>query len=285
MANQMPSTAGYGGNIGFDLPGFTQLGGLALLGNLVGLFAWTSIALIVFGYCAALLILESMHGTRPQVNPSVRPSGFVTAGVGLLMCSVLWALVAGVLVGGFEAVTFKTAALVAIGLFSLRTAFYWFGRCLTVFGLIVGVLFSAGLVYAVCECQAPPGSPEEKEKERKGCRVVVTVTDEQHTPIQFAYVDCQWRNEGELAPPVGIKGKPVGDDFSITTNERGAAEHSMIGFNPEGKVGYLDISVYVPTREWYSQDPAPPQYLPARQEMHNILPGERREVSVALTRR
>lgn len=273
MANQLAPNVGSGyGRAGFDLPGFTQIGGLALLGNLIGLFAWTPIALAALGYCAALLILETMPATSPRVPPlSDAGSSSLTAGFLSLLGAVAWALVAGVLVGGLGLMPFKLAAAIAIALFVLRTLFYLSGRYLTSFGAIIAVLFSAGLAYATYECHAPPGSPEVAEKEHKGCKIVVTVTDEQNQPIQFATVDCHWRGENEREPAPG-DAEDRFNDFSILTNDQGIAERFMFLFNPEGKVAYLEIT-------------AGDAFLPAHYELREISPGETREVPATLTRR
>jgi len=273
MANRVsPASGGAFGSTSFDLPGATQIGGLALLGNLVGLFAWTPIALSAIGFCAALLVLESRQATGPRVIPlSAAGSPSLTAGFISLMIAILWALVAGVLVGGLGLMPFKLAAAIAIALFVLRTLFYLSGRYLTSFGAMIAVLFSAGLAYATYECHAPPGSPETAEKEHKGCKIVVTVTDEQNQPIQFATVDCHWRGENEREPAAG-DAEDRFNDFSILTNEQGIAERFMFLFNPEGKVAYLEIT---------SGD----AFLPAHYELREISPGETREVPAMLTRR
>lgn len=285
------------GNVGFDLPGFTQIGGLALLGNLIGLFAWTWIALIVLAFCAATLCIETLQSTRPRVAPFGQDGApLLSAGFVLLMAGVLWALVAGVLVGALGVVSFKLAAAIAISLFALRTAAYSAGRYLTAFGIIAALLFSAGTAYAVYACDAPPGSPEQNEKERKGCKIVVTVVDEEERPIEFATVDCQWRDEDAPAPPPGARPSQLRHgDFSIQTNERGIAERVMFLFDPEDKVAYLDISVSADAAFSIPAEPASEDdaqaatrerdaYRPERYELRDISPGETRELSVTLTR-
>src|SRR4051812_32795813 len=115
MASQVSMSAGRAtGNSGFDLPGFTQIAALAFIGNLIGLYAWTSIAMLALGFCAAIFILETNQSTRPQTEPfSSEGSGLLTAGFLSFLATVLWTLVSGVAVGGFQLLSFKLAAGIA----------------------------------------------------------------------------------------------------------------------------------------------------------------------------
>jgi hypothetical protein len=126
MANQSFQT-GSAAAAGFEVPGVVQIGSLALLGNIIGLWQWTAIALTVFAFCTITILFETLPATRPVIPEGAGESGAAVGGSFAMAAALVWALVGGVLSGGFGILNFSLAAWIAVGLFTLRTVVYLFG--------------------------------------------------------------------------------------------------------------------------------------------------------------
>jgi hypothetical protein len=163
------------------------IGGIVLLINVVGLFAFTGLAVTIFAYIAVTVLLMCRAGLQ---GPKSSAGG---AGVAVLILSWMAALATGVCVGAFHWVKFPYAAYVTLGLYGLAVAIWLGGR---VFGFLHALLFSsfgAALLAAVVCLPAPPGSEDPNDKENR-TRVVARFVDEAGLPVEDVEVwfDLKW---------------------------------------------------------------------------------------------
>lgn len=172
------STAGVGAVEGGLL---TAVAGLALLVNVVGLYAFTGVALCVFGYIALTLVLVS------RAERTVQASGSAAAGSGVLFLSWVAALVGGVLVGAFHWVQYVHAAYAVLGLYAAAVLIWLVGRAFTALWSWLFPMVGVAMLVAVVQMGAPPGA-DDMEKKESWTPVLVTAVDEAGQPIDGATV-------------------------------------------------------------------------------------------------
>jgi hypothetical protein len=165
----------------------TWVAGICLLINVVGLFAFTAVALCVFGYIGLTLFLA----TRAQRGaPRSRSSD---AGNVVLFLSWIAALAGGAAVGAAHWVQFSHAAFVVLALYVLAVVIWILGRAFNMLRALMLFLLGAAALAAVTTLHAPPGS-DDMEKAENWTSVIVNVVDSSGNPIRDATVilDLLW---------------------------------------------------------------------------------------------
>ncbi len=172
-----------------------KIGAVALLVNVVGLFEFTGVALVVFGYLA--LTMGLLAWTGPWES---RPGSAEVADL-FLMLSWLAALVGGAGVGAFRWFEFDPAAYAVLALFALALLVRLLGRTMRAWNAAVHALCGALMLLAVRDLEPPPGADDMEEAE-SWTYVDVQVVDQAGRPIEWAKVhaDLLWPWEGEPAP-------------------------------------------------------------------------------------
>jgi hypothetical protein len=175
-----------------DAGPLTMIGGAAFIGNVIGLFAFTWVALLVFGYIALLIVL-SVQASRAAKNASAAESGSV-----VLMLSCLAALVGGVLVGAFHWVQYQHAAYVVLGLYAVAVVVWLAGRAFTAGWSCLFPALGLAMLLAARLLGSPPGA-DDMEQAENWTPVTVTVVDEEGNPIEGAtvYLDLVWFWQGD----------------------------------------------------------------------------------------
>lgn len=173
----------------------TAVAGLALLINVVGLYAFTGVALCVFGYVVLTLVLTS-RAERTVKNPHSAASGSA-----VLFLSWVAALVGGALVGAFHWVQYAHAAYAVLGLYTVAVLIWLVGRAFNALWSWLFLMAGAGMLAAVVQVGAPPGADDMQKKE-SWTPVLVTAVDEAGRPIEGAtvYLDLVqfWEGDPEL---------------------------------------------------------------------------------------
>lgn len=186
------STSGAGVSEGGPL---VAVAGFALLFNLVGLYAFTGVALCVFGYIGLTLWLSSSAGR------GVRNSRSSEAGTAVLIMSWVVALVGGALVGGFHWVQYAHAAYATLVVYALAVVIWMFGRAFSAWWSWLFSLAGVAMLAAVMQLGSPPGA-DDMEKKESWTPVNVTAVDEAGQPIDGAtvYLDLVqfWAGDPEL---------------------------------------------------------------------------------------
>ncbi len=159
----------------------TVVAGVALLVNVVGLYAFTGVALCVFGYVTLTLVLAS-RAERTVQNPHR-----AAAGSAVLLLSWVVALVGGVLVGALHWVQYTYAAYAVLGLYAAAVLLWLFGRAFSALWSLLFLMAGAAMLAAVIELGPPPGA-DDMQKEESWTRVLVTAVDEAGQPIDGATV-------------------------------------------------------------------------------------------------
>src|SRR4051794_17044659 len=139
----------------------TAIGGIVLLVNVVGLFAFTGLALAIFGYIGITILLIWLAGRN-----SARTKAFRGAEAAMV-CSWFAALATGVLVGALHWVKFPHAAYATLGLYSLAAAIWICGRAISFLSAFWFTSFAAALWAAVICLPAPPGSEDPSDRENR----------------------------------------------------------------------------------------------------------------------
>lgn len=173
----------------------TAVAGMALLFNLVGLYAFTGVALCVFGYIALTLVLSS------RAERSAKSKGSAQAGTAVIVVSWVVALVGGVLVGGFHWVQYAHAAYAVLGTYALAVLIWLVGRAFGAWWSWLFPLAGVAMLAAVMQLGSPPGA-DDMEKQESWTPVNVTAVDQAGQPIEGAtvYLDLVqfWRGDPAL---------------------------------------------------------------------------------------
>lgn len=159
----------------------TAIGGIALIVNVVGLYAFTGVALCVFAYIVLTLILSSRAG-HSTTNP-----GSAEAGTTVLILSWVAALVGGALVGGLHWIPYATAAYAVLGLYAIAVLIWVFGRAYGAFWSWMFPIAGIVLLAAVMQLGSPPGA-DDMDKKENWTPVTVTALDQDGQPIEGATV-------------------------------------------------------------------------------------------------
>jgi hypothetical protein len=205
------STSGLGAVEGGPL---TVVAGSALLVNVVGLYAFTGVALCVFGYIALTVVLAV------RAERTVKNSGSAAAGSTALFLSWVAALVGGALVGAFHWVQYAHAAYAVLSLYASAVLIWLVGRAFSALWSWLLPLAGAAMLAAVVQLGAPPGA-DDMEKEESWTRVLVTAVDEAGRPIDGAtvYLDLVpfWQGDPALdgEREWWSKGKTGGDGTAV----------------------------------------------------------------------
>ena len=234
----------------------TAIAGFCLLGNVLGLFIFTGVALCVFGYIGLTLWLISKAGKGAKHPKRAE------VGNAFIILSWVAVLVSGICVGMFHWVQYRHAAFVVLGIYALACVIWIVGRAVTALVALVVVLFGAAMASAVVGL-GPPVGAEDMEKSENWTHVSATVVDSQGRPISGAtvYLDLLWFWQSE--PPLDAS-----RDYWATqkTYASGIAEMSIPkdarfkrlvirvrcepfngGYNPPatmgGYVGYKDVRI------------------------------------------
>lgn len=178
----------------------TAIGGLALVFNLVGLYAFTGVALCVFGYIALTLALSSGAG-RGLRNRESAESGTMA-----LVLSWVVALVGGALVGGLHWVQYAHAAYAVLGVYAFAVLIWLVGRAYSALWSCLFPLVGAAMLAVVMQSGPPPGADDMEQKE-SWTPVNITAVDEAGTPVEgvtihldlvhFWQGDPEWDGERE----------------------------------------------------------------------------------------
>jgi len=173
----------------------TAVAGIALLFNLVGLYAFTGVALCVLGYVILTLVLSDWAGR------SVNNSGSADAGNAVMILSWIVALVGGVLVGGFHCVQWSHTAYVVLGVYAISVLIWLLGRAYDAVWSWLFASMGVAMVMAVMHLGSPPGA-DDMEKAENWTPVTVTAVDESGRPIEGAtvYLDLLhfWQSDPKL---------------------------------------------------------------------------------------
>jgi hypothetical protein len=178
MTYQTTSSSSLGAT---DAGPVTVVTGIALLINIVGLYAFTGVALCVFGYIGLTLMLSSW-AARTTKNP-----GSADAGNTVMLLSWGVALVGGALVGAFHWVEYAHAAYVVLGTYALAALIWLIGRAFTLFWSWLFPLAGLAMLTAVMQLGSPPGA-DDMEKKESWTPVNVLVVDRAGKPIDGATV-------------------------------------------------------------------------------------------------
>lgn len=179
-----------------DAGPLTMIGGIALIGNFIGLFAFTWIALLAFAYAALMLVL-SLRATRSAKNAAAADSGSV-----ILMLSCLAALVGGLLVGAFHWVQYHHAAYAVLGLYAVAVVVWLAGRAFTAGWSCLFPALGLAMLLAVLQLGSPPGA-DDMEQAENWTPVTVTVVDDEGTPVEGATVYLDLVYFWQTAPELG----------------------------------------------------------------------------------
>lgn len=173
----------------------TVVAGLALVVNLVGLYAFTGVALCVLGYVALTAVLVS----RAEWTAKNRRSA--EAGSAVLLLSWVAALVGGVLVGGLHWVQYVHAAYAVLGLYASALLIWLLGPAFSALWSWLLSLAGAAMLAVVVQLGAPPGA-DDMDKKESWTPVLVTAVDEAGQPIEGAtvYLDLVqfWQDDPTL---------------------------------------------------------------------------------------
>lgn len=173
----------------------TAVAGFVLLINLFGLYAFTGVAICVFGYIGLTLFVSS-RASRDAKNPRS-----AEIGTGFIIASWCVALIGGVLVGAFHAVDYKHAAYAVLAVYTVAVLIWLIGRAFTALWSWLFSLAGLAMIAAVVQLNPPPGA-DDMEKSESWTPVDVTVVDEGGKPIDGAvvYLDLLhfWQGEPEL---------------------------------------------------------------------------------------
>jgi hypothetical protein len=163
------------------------IGGIILLVNVVGLFAFTGLALAIFAYIGITLLLIGRAGLYDS------KSAAAGAGSAAMIFSWLAALGAGVLVGALHWVSFLHVAYVTLGLYALAVAIWLLGRALSFAYACLFTSLGAALLAAVICLPAPPGSEDPDDKQNR-TRLLARFVDETGAPVEEveAWFDLKW---------------------------------------------------------------------------------------------
>jgi hypothetical protein len=239
---------------------------LGVLGvNVYGLFYWSWISAIAFGYALLCILIWTVPFFKPRVDGRLTTLGHVSLGI-----SFVAAFVFSILVGGLLAMTFKTAAWIIISLFTLGALFYALGGALRQPTLLLNFLLAGMLALAVQTLPPPPGSlDDEKDFPDRTKIVVEVVTDKGDVVLAKVEVYVNWRKEGEPESEDNKEyagrtdeGKPVGTVVYKTWKD------------PTGKVAV--ITSKDTERSWLGY------YADGRLEVHDISKGETRQVELKM---
>lgn len=197
MSHQLSASSGTSSG---EVGPLTAIGGFALVFNLIGLYAFTGVALCVFGYIALTLILSS------SASKSTRNPGAAEGGNVVMILSWVVALVGGVLVGGFHWVQYQQAAYAVLGMFGLATLIWIVGRAFD--SLLVWLLPVVGvaMLCAVIQLDPPPGS-DDMEKKESWTPITVKVLDESGNPIDGAEITLDLLHVWQGDPPLSADRK------------------------------------------------------------------------------
>lgn len=185
------STSGVGAIEGGPI---TAVAGIALLINVVGLYAFPGVALCVFGYIALVLVLSS------RAERSAKNMGSANAGNVAMILSCFAAIVGGALVGAFHWVQYTHAAYVVLGLYALATCIWLAGRAYSALWSWLFPSVGAAMLAAVMMLGSPPGA-DDMDKSESWTPVNVTAVDEDGQPIDSAtvYLDLEQFWQGDPA--------------------------------------------------------------------------------------
>jgi hypothetical protein len=172
----------------------TVVSGVALLINIVGLYAFTGVALCVFGYIALTFFLVFW------ADRTVKEPRCAVAGSMVLVLSWAVALVGGALVGAFHWVQYAHAAYAVLGVYALTVLIWLVGQAYSALWSLLFPLAGAAMLAAVVQLGAPPGA-DDMQKEESWTPVLVTAVDEAGRPIEGAtvYLDLVWFWQGDPA--------------------------------------------------------------------------------------
>lgn len=159
----------------------TAIAGMALLINVAGLYAYTGVALCVFGYIGLTLFLSSRAWNSVQ-NP-----GSADAGNAVMILSWLVALIGGVLVGAVHWVQYAPAAYAVLVAYALAVLIWLVGRAFTAVWSGLFSLAGAAMLAAVLQLGSPPGA-DDLEKQENWTPIKVSVVDQAGEPIEGAAV-------------------------------------------------------------------------------------------------
>jgi hypothetical protein len=244
-------------------PGFFgKIATFALLFNVIGLFAFTQIAICSLG----LLVVGIVIVVRVK-HPTM--DGF---GAFCMLSAMYLNVISGAAVG-FGWLPFRLTALVVLGAYALALTVIFFADAIKFFTWLFNIALFATLASVVLFSPTPPGTKDEREE----TKIIVVVTQEDGTPVPGARIYVQWRYEWEDDPivetdgRVDLKKSDYTDEDSSLTNVLGIATFEV---KERTLAKYASVLVLPAGDE---------QYHPAHQKLHLVFAGRTRTTRVSLT--
>jgi hypothetical protein len=153
---------------------------------------WIGVTLVAFIVVAAwvLGIAESVSGT----------SSLMSSGCTFVVLSIVAALVLAGIVAFAQFLTFRTAALIVLGLFAAGVLQMSIGGVLGATKALPMIVVTTGLFLALFALPAPPGSPEYIRKFRPVTAIMASVFNDDLKQVVGARVCLAWKLEGQSTP-------------------------------------------------------------------------------------